>query len=113
MEAAVPSSTCHQFALVLKGHSSEHSCTCKVTGKNTTPKVRLVPLSLVPKPVLHNVPLKARHAGWESTLKTDLLVGGTSYLRLSVYFRYALPDEQAQVPGKSLLVCHIQHFGEG
>lgn len=45
--------------------------------------------------------------------KNRFIGGGNKLFELSVYFRYALPDEQAQVPGKSLLVCHIQHFGEG
>lgn len=37
--------------------------------------------------------------------------GEWTLFELSIYFGFVLPDDQAQVPGKSLLACHIQHFG--
>lgn len=37
--------------------------------------------------------------------------GQLELFELSIYFGFVLRDDQAQVPGTSLLACHIQHLG--
>lgn len=96
-----------------EGHSSEHSCTCKETGNEQNPpgEVSTFILSAQTSPAQCSTQSQTCRVGIYS--KNTFMGGGNKLFELSVYFVFALPDGQAQVPGKPLLVCHIQHFREG